>query len=488
MRSMSAAAPATPRPTPPKLNPVRVPIVEETPDERVRDFRTILHAYSREEAVLEAKRCIQCHRPWCVEACPITQDCKEYIRLIAAEDFDGAARVTLRDDPLASSLCKVCYRYCEEHCVVAKKGVPIAIRHLKRAALEFGRSDLAYVPSKPKGQRVAVVGAGPAGLMAAWELGIRGYSVTVFEREPAVGGLMLTIPTYRMTDDDLRRDTARFRDLDVTFSRNIRVGSDLPAERLLAAGYAAVVLSVGTPEHRALGIPGEQFSGVIPALGFLRAVHAGATVPLGREIVVIGGGDVAMDSVRTALRLSHGGRVTLVYRRSREEMPADAEEVHEAEQERVRFLFLKAPVEVVGPGRVEGLVVRSVELGPPDPDGRRHPSPVPGSEETIRCDTVLVAVGQKADLEGLPSGLDLCLTSQGWPEGKGPGYATALPGVYAVGGKSVVYAMGAAMEAVREVDAYLCAKRGDTPAPRPDPFGGDHPFHLPPGYTAPIRS
>jgi glutamate synthase (NADPH) small chain len=485
---MAADAPAAPKPVPPKLNPVRVPIVEEAPDERVHDFRTILHAYSREEAVLEAKRCIQCRRPWCVEACPITQDCREYIRLIAAEDFDGAARVTLRDDPLASSLCKVCYRYCEEWCVVAKKGVPIAIRHLKRAALEHGQSDLAYVPSAPKDQRVAVVGAGPAGLMAAWDLGVRGYSVTVFETEPAVGGLMLTIPAYRMTDDDVGHDTERFRDLDVTFVRGSRVGTDVPVQSLLADGYVAVVLAVGTPAHRTLGVPGEGLAGVVPALGFLKAVHAGTTVPLGREIVVIGGGDVAMDSVRTALRKAPGARVTLVYRRDREEMPADAEEVHGAEEEKVRFLFRKAPVEIVGRERVEGLVVRSVELGPPDAGGRRQPVPVAGSEATIPCDTVIVAVGQRSDLSGFPGELDLRITPQGWPEGKGPAHATAIPGIFAVGGKSVVYAMGAAMEAVVEVDAYLAAKRGASPTARPDPFGSGPAFHLPPGYTKPIRA
>jgi len=202
---------------------------------------------------------------------------------------------------------------------------------------------------------------------------------------------------------------------------------------------------------------------------------------------VVGGGDVAMDSVRTALRKSPGARVTLVYRRERAEMPADAEEIHGAEQEQIRFLFRKAPVEIVGAGRVEGLVVRSVDLGPPDAGGRRSPTAVVGTEETIPCDTVIVAVGQQGDLEGFPATLDLRLTSQGWPEGKGPRHATALPGVYAIGGKSVVYAMGAAMEAVAELDAYLAAKRGVAPTPRPDPFGGPTPFHLPPGYTTPIR-
>src|SRR5258708_40117834 len=176
------AAPPT-RVQPPKLNPVRVDIPEEPVADRSTNFGEILHAYSKEDAILEAKRCIQCRRPWCVEACPISQDAREYIRLIAADDFDGAARVTLRENPLSTCLCKVCYHYCQDACVVKKKGVPIAIRHLKRAALDYGNDEIAYVASAPKHQRVAVVGGGPAGMMAAWELGVPGYAGTGFEQE-----------------------------------------------------------------------------------------------------------------------------------------------------------------------------------------------------------------------------------------------------------------------------------------------------------------
>lgn len=480
-------APAAPPKTPPRLNPVRVPIVEEPVAERTTDFREVLHAYSKEDAILEAKRCIQCRRPWCVEACPISQDCREYIRLIAIEDWDGAARVTIRENPLATSLCKVCYHYCEDSCVVKKKGVPIAIRHLKRAALDYGPQELAYVASKPKGQRVAVVGGGPAGIMAAWELGVRGYSVTVFEQERLLGGLMQTIPAYRMTDEDVQVDMARFRDLDVTFVLDDKIGIEFPPQQLLEQGYQAVFVSIGTSMHRVLNAPGEGLPGVFPALELLKDVQRGVAVPLGQRVVVIGGGDVAMDAVRTALRLSHGGEVTLVYRRSRDEMPADPEEIHGAEQEGIRFLFQRAPVEIVGNGHVEGLVVQSIELGPPDAGGRRAPVPVVGSETTLPCDTVIVAVGQKADLRGFDSALDLRVTSQGWPEGKGPGFATGIPGVFAAGGRSVVYAMGSATQAAEAIDAYLSAKRGEGAGPRPDPLGGSEPFHLPAGYTTPIR-
>ncbi|MCI4347326.1 MAG: FAD-dependent oxidoreductase [Thermoplasmata archaeon] len=454
---------------------------------RTQDFREIVHAYSRQDAVLEAKRCIQCRRPWCVEACPITQDCREYIKLVAEEKFDEAARVTVQDNPLATSLCKVCYRYCEESCVITKKGVPIAIRQLKRAALEMGDSDLAYVPSKPKGQRVAVVGGGPAGIMAAWELGIRGYSVTVFEQADLGGGLMRTIPAYRMTDEEIQTDLRRFRNLDVTWKPDTRVGKDLSPEALLQEGYQAVFISIGTSTHRVMGIPGEDLPGVYPALAMLKSIHQGEYPKLGTNVIIVGGGDVAMDSVRSAVRLAQGGHVRLVYRRSRDEMPADREEVRGAEEEHVEFVFQKAPVRVVGTDHVEGLVVQSVELGPPDAMGRRSPVPVPGSEETLPCDTLIVAVGQRADLEGFDTEFDFKLAIGGWPEGKGPGYATAVPGVFAAGGKSVVYAMGTASDAAKAVDAYLCGLRGEAPGPRPDPFGAPDTFKLPPGYTTPIR-
>ena len=485
---MAAPPAAAPKPvTPPKLNPVRVTISEEPVGARTHDFREVLHAYSKEDAILEAKRCIQCRRPWCVEACPITQDCREYITLIADGDFDGAARVTVQDNPLATCLCKVCYHYCEDSCVVKKKGVPIAIRHLKRAALEFGNDDLAYVPSAPKGQRVAVVGGGPAGMMMAWELGIRGYGVTVFEQEKLLGGLMQTIPAYRMTDADVQDDKARFRDLDVTWVDDTKVGVEFPVDKLLNDGYQAVFLSIGTSMHRVLNVPGEQLPGVIPALQMLKAINRGEKVTIGKRVVVIGGGDVAMDAVRSALRLSEGGHVTLVYRRGRTEMPADPEEIHGAEHEGIEFQFQKAPVSIVGNGHVSGLVVQSIELGPPDAGGRRSPVPVVGSEQTIPADTIIVAVGQKADLTGFDAAFDLKITSQGWPEGKGPGFATSIPGVFAAGGRSVVYAMGTATQAAEAVDKYLCEKRGATPGPRPDPFGRAETFHLPAGYTTPIR-
>jgi glutamate synthase (NADPH) small chain len=483
MASTPDAEAAAPTKTPPKLNPVRVPVPEAPIAERVESFEEIVRPYTLEDAVLEAKRCIRCRRPWCVEACPITQDCREYIIRIADGDLDGAARVTLRDDPLANTLCKVCYHYCEDSCVVKKKGVPLAIRQLKRTALEFGKSDLTYLPSAPRNQRVAIVGAGPAGIMAAWELGLRGYSVTVFEQAGLIGGLILTIPAYRITDWDIEADLARFRELDVKFVPSTKVGRTISLQALKEQGYEAIFLTIGTSTHRSLHIPGEELPGVLPALPMLYDVHQGRTVNLGKKIVVIGGGDVAMDAIRSSVRLSQGGEVTLIYRRTEKELPAEHEEFLGAQEEGVHFLWLRAPVRILGSSHVEGIELQTLELGPPDAGGRRSPLPVPGAIETFPCDTVIVAVGQKADLEGIDAALDLRQTPMGWVEGKGADMSTAEPGVFAGGGKSVVYAMASGTRGAEAIDAYLRKKKGEAPAPRPDPFGGAAPFHLPAGYA-----
>ena len=466
----------------------RTPIPEETKDERASTFGEILHAYSKEEAILEARRCLQCQMPFCVQACPITQDCRGYLTLIAQDKFDEAAVLTLRDNPLATVLCKTCYHYCEEDCVMGGKGVPIAIRHLKRAALEHGNSDLLYVPSAPKNERIAVIGGGPTGLMAAWELALRGYSLTVFEEQPFLGGQMDTIPKYHLDGNELDTDLARFKNLDVTFRLAAKAGDGFTPETLLKEGYLAVFVAIGASDPRAMGIPGEHLPGVFSAIQFLLAVNKGPEVLLGRKgrkVVVIGGGDVAMDAARSAVRMDEGGTVTVVYRKTKDDMPADDEEVGGGEIEGVQFLFERAPVQILGTAQVTGIVLQTMRAGPPDAHGRPTSVPVPGSEETVVCDTVIVAVGEKADLGTLPTELNLSLATHPWPQGAKEDWMTDVEGVFAAGGKSVVYAMSAGTVAANAIDAYVAKKRGRAPTPRPDPFGAAEPAPLPVGYGGP---
>ena len=446
-----------------RLNPQRTPIREVDPVERRAAFEEALLPYTREEMMVEAQRCIQCGKPWCVEACPIAQDARGYIKLIAAGDINGARDLILRDNPFASCLGRVCYHYCERACPVAKKGDPIAIRQLKRAALEFAGPAPAYRPAMPtNGQRVAVVGGGPAGLMVAWVLGQRGYEVTVFEASDRLGGLMTgTIPAYRLTDGVFEEDMARFRTLPVEFRFYVSFPDDLDVEDLLKE-YDAVFIGLGTQKSKRLGIPGENLDGVLPALKYLKESKRGERVSVRPRVVVIGGGDVAMDSARSALR--HGAEeVTVLYRRSREEMPADDQEIKEAMAEGVRFQLLVAPTRFLGLKRLEGVELQQMILGPPDESGRRKPVPTDTAPIMLRCDTAIVAVSQEADLEGVPLDLGLKVGKDGTLEADPATGRTNRPGVYAGGGASVAHAMAAGKRASVAMDAFLVEKRNQGP-------------------------
>jgi putative selenate reductase len=332
----------------------------------------------------------------CMEACAVDQDVPEYAWLIAQGDHDRALEVILSRNPLPGVTGYVCTRLCETRCTRNDYEASVAIRALKRVAEERGRADYIAAKTPSTGRRVAVVGSGPSGLAAAAFLALNGIAVVVFEAKDVAGGMMRTVPPFRLPDAIIQRDIARIIELGVEIRLNAPVTG--PPERLLGQGFDAVYLAAGFQSDTPLRVPGIEGSGVMPALNLLDRSRRGERVDLGRTAVVVGGGDTAMDAARTAQRLT-GAPVTVLYRRTRREMPAAAEELEGVLDEGNRLEELAAPVEVVrDAGSVVGIVCVRTVLGAPGPDGRRAPVEVPGSRFVVPCDTVIVAVGQLPDL------------------------------------------------------------------------------------------
>jgi heterodisulfide reductase subunit A-like polyferredoxin len=340
----------------------------------------------------------------CIDACPAGIKAHGYVSLIRSGLYEEAFQLVLDATPLVGTLGRACYAPCEGECTRAELEGPVAIRRLKRFVAErhyASPNGTAVATSEPRGKRVAVVGSGPTGLTAAWQLARKGYAVKIFEAAPVAGGFLRTaLPTYRLPAEVVDRDIANVTAIGVEIATNAPV-RDLQALR--ADGYDAVLVATGTPVSRPLGIPGEELEGVVSGLDFLRGVSLGgpgghAAEIAGKRVVVVGGGNVAMDAARTAIRLG-AGTTTVAYRRGREEMPAHDTEVEEAAHEGAAFTFLVAPVAVVDDGRggVAGLRCQRMVLGTPDASGRRRPEPMPDSEFDLACDVVIVATGMSPD-------------------------------------------------------------------------------------------
>ncbi|NOZ03108.1 MAG: FAD-dependent oxidoreductase [FCB group bacterium] len=400
----------------------------------------------------------------CTWACPAGVNVKAYVSLIAAGRFQAALDVVRERNPLPGICGRICTHPCESYCNRNQIDDPVAIRELKRFVADY---ELAHPPVKNKpiprsrNERVAIIGSGPAGLTAANDLVRKGYGVTVFEALPEPGGMLVAgIPAFRLPRDIIEAEIDFIRNLGVEIKTNTRISGKQALGKLLKKGFQAVLIAVGAHKGKKLNIPGEEeYTGIIDCVDFLNQVNFGNPPRVGEKVIVIGGGNSALDSARTALRLE-SKEVYIVYRRSRREMPADEAEIAEAVREGIKIHYLAAPKQILGRnGRVTGLECLKVKLGEPDASGRRRPVPIKGSEFIVEADTIISAISQKPDLSFLGSE-ELETTSRGTLQVDEETLATSRPGIFAAGDattgpRTVIEAIAAGHVAAGAIDRYL---------------------------------
>jgi len=460
-----------------RARPGRQPMPKQEPAERVRNFDEVALGYPAKAARLEASRCLVCKKPKCVDGCPVNIDIPAFIACVVDGDFAAGIRKLKETNALPAVCGRVCPQeeQCESTCVLGKKGEPVAIGRLERWLGDFDLTcELEHrcVPEAgaDTGKRVAVVGSGPAGLACAGELRRFGHAVTIFESLHATGGVLTYgIPEFRLPKHIVQAEVGLLEEMGVEIVCDVVVGATYTIDDLMTeGGFDAVFVGNGAGLPIFLGIPGENLNGVYSANEFLTRVNlmrayefprADTPVWRGRKVAVVGGGNVAMDAARTAKRLG-ADEVFLVYRRTADEMPARKEEVHHASDEGVEFKMLCSPVEILGKdGWVTGIVANTMELGEPDASGRRAPVCVMGADFTIDCDTVIVALGTRANPLLPKTTPDMEISKRGYIVTDENG-ATSKPGVYAggdivTGSATVILAMGAGKRAARAMDEWL---------------------------------
>lgn len=466
----------------PNMNPKKTPISCRNPEERIHSFQEVALGYTKEEALEEAARCLGCKHQPCVKGCPVNIPIPNFIEKIKEGDWEAAYEIIHTASALPAVCGRVCPQetQCERECVRGIKGEPVGIGRLERFVADFHNENASpFEEKKPNGKKVAVIGSGPSGLTCAGELNQSGFQVTIFEALHRAGGVLLYgIPEFRLPKSIVQKEVDELKRRGVQIETNIIIGKTLTIDELFADGFEAVFIGSGAGLPNFMGIPGEALKGVYSANEFLtranlmKAYDPASPTPISRggRVAVVGGGNVAMDAARTAVRLG-AEKVSIVYRRSMEELPARREEVEHAMEEGIEFLLLHNPTEILGytnpddkrdpkNGTVCGMKCVRMELGEPDEKGRRRPIPVEGSEFVIDTDTVIIAIGTSPNplIKNTTAGLEV--NRRGGIIVEEESGLTSRKAVYAggdavTGAATVISAMGAGKRAAQAIKEAL---------------------------------
>lgn len=462
----------------PNMRMDKNPMPEQAPDVRNKNFLEVTTGYTEEMAIDEAQRCLNCKTRPCMEGCPVSVKIPEFLTFMKDGDFEGAYQKIKETNALPAVCGRVCpqEKQCESKCVRGIKGEPVGIGRLERFAADYHMANVEDKIEVPQwnGKKIAVVGSGPSGLTVAGDMAKRGYKVTVYEAFHTAGGvLMYGIPEFRLPKDIVQKEISTLKKMGVDIQTNVIIGRTLTVDELFNdMGYDGVYIGSGAGLPRFMGIEGESLNGVYSANEFLTRINLmkgykfpefDTPVYVGKNVAVLGGGNVAMDAARSAKRLG-AENVYIVYRRGKEELPARAEEVEHAEQEGIEFKLLQNPTRILGneDGWVNGMEVIKMELGEPDESGRRRPVEIAGSEEVLDIDTVVVAIGQtpnpliRQTTEGLETNKRGCIIAD--ENGLTTREKVYAGGDVVTGAATVILAMGAGKKAAEALDKELCGK------------------------------
>ena len=463
----------------PNMSMTKVPVPEQDAKVRSRNFEEVCLGYTKEQAMEEATRCLNCKNKPCVSGCPVNIHIPEFIAKVAEGDFKAAYEIISDTNALPGVSGRVCPQesQCEKYCVRGIKGEPVAIGRLERFVADWYRENINEMPVKPEsnGIRVAVVGSGPASLTCASDLAKQGYQVTMFEAFHTAGGVLVYgIPEFRLPKAIVANEVKKLTAMGVDLETDMVVGKTYTIDEMFEEGYEAVFVGSGAGLPMFMGIPGETLAGVYSANEYLTRINLmkaylntyDTPIKKIKKAAIVGGGNVAMDAARCAMRMG-AEHVYVVYRRGEEEMPARREEIHHAKEEGIEFLFLNNPVKILGDdkGRVRAMECIKMELGEPDASGRRRPIEVPGSEFELEVDAVIMSLGTSPNplIRSTTPGLDT--NKKGCLIADEETMATTREGVYAggdavTGAATVILAMGAGKKAAEAMDKYLKEKHG----------------------------